>query len=140
MKLLVTVVVFSVLFVAIYALNDESGSIAVEQEPMEKFEVVHRKPNSFWKVVFCGNKLKREIDVEFERLRIKDQQNQLETLNLQIMEKRIPHPSWRSNVRVSQFQQGVMPPLAQYLPLTSGRQRYFGRYARVPFSINFPNF
>ncbi|KAI6196456.1 hypothetical protein M3Y94_01112200 [Aphelenchoides besseyi] len=92
MKLLVTVVVFSVLFVAIYALNDESGSIAVEQEPME------------------------------------------------IMEKRIPHPSWRSNVRVSQFQQGVMPPLAQYLPLTSGRQRYFGRYARVPFSINFPNF
>ncbi|KAI6193856.1 hypothetical protein M3Y96_01063100 [Aphelenchoides besseyi] len=92
MKLLVTVVVFSVIFVAIDALNDEGASIAVEQEPME------------------------------------------------IMEKRVPHPSWRSNVRVSQFQQGAMPPLARYLPLPTGRQIYFGRYARVPFSFNIPSF
>ncbi|KAI6179138.1 hypothetical protein M3Y98_00578100 [Aphelenchoides besseyi] len=91
-ELLVTVVVFSVIFVAIDALNDEGASIAVEQEPME------------------------------------------------IMEKRVPHPSWRSNVRVSQFQQGAMPPLARYLPLPTGRQIYFGRYARVPFSFNIPSF
>ncbi|KAI6234047.1 hypothetical protein M3Y99_00838100 [Aphelenchoides fujianensis] len=51
------------------------------------------------------------------------------------MAKRIPHPSWRSNVRVSHMQYGQMPPLADQVLASprfssfSGPQRRFNRYA-----------
>lgn len=53
------------------------------------------------------------------------------------MDKRIPHPSWRSNVRIQHFQAGEMPVAsARRFMSFNGPQRFY-RYARRPFSVDF---